>query len=222
MNMITGSIPAIVTPMHEDGSLDFDSFRKLIEHHAKEGTDALVVVGTTGESPTVDVDEHSELIRFAVEVSAGRLPIIAGTGANSTAEAIELTRYAAQVGASTTSYPAGFTSETKAVGSLYTAPTAPEKAVNLSGAVVSFSGGQLASSFNNVVSVNAGSQVVNLSPNALSFNITTSLGTFSGTVQNPVSGITHNFGGVILQKQNAGYGATTGANASSRVVLAAP
>ncbi len=127
-----------------------------------------------------------------------------------------------QAGASTTSYPAGFTSETKAVGSLYTAPTAPEKAVNLSGAVVSFSGGQLASSFNNVVSVNAGSQVVNLSPNALSFNITTSLGTFSGTVQNPVSGITHNFGGVILQKQNAGYGATTGANASSRVVLAAP
>lgn len=99
MNMITGSIPAIVTPMHEDGSLDYDSFRKLIEHHVKEGSDGIVVVGTTGESPTVDVDEHGELIRFTVEVVAGRIPVIAGTGANSTAEAIELTRHAARVGA---------------------------------------------------------------------------------------------------------------------------
>ena len=99
MNMITGSIPAIVTPMHEDGSLDYDSFRKLIEHHVKEGSDGIVVVGTTGESPTVDVDEHGELIRFTVEVVAGRVPVIAGTGANSTAEAIELTRHAAKVGA---------------------------------------------------------------------------------------------------------------------------
>lgn len=99
MNMITGSIPAIVTPMHEDGSLDYDSFRKLIEHHVKEGSDGIVVVGTTGESPTVDVDEHGELIRFTVEVVAGRIPVIAGTGANSTSEAIELTRYAAKVGA---------------------------------------------------------------------------------------------------------------------------
>ncbi|MFO1512655.1 MAG: hypothetical protein U1F83_07045 [Verrucomicrobiota bacterium] len=127
-----------------------------------------------------------------------------------------------QAGASTTSYPAGFTSETKAVGSLYTAPAAQDKAVNLSGAVVSFSGGQLAANFNNVVSVNAGSQVVNLSPNALSFNIGTGQGTFSGTVQDPGNGVTRNFTGVILQKQNAGYGLTTGANVSSRVVLAAP
>ena len=127
-----------------------------------------------------------------------------------------------QAGASATSYPAGFVSETKAVGSIYTAPTAQGKAVNLSGAVVSFSGGQLAANFNNVVSVNAGSQVVNLSPNAMSFNFATGLGTFSGTVQNPASGATHNFSGVVLQKQNTGYGMTTGATASSRVVLAAP
>jgi 4-hydroxy-tetrahydrodipicolinate synthase len=99
MNMITGSIPAIVTPMHEDGSIDYDSFRKLIEHHVKEGSDGIVVVGTTGESPTVTVDEHGELIRFTVECVAGRIPVIAGTGANSTAEAIELTRHAAKVGA---------------------------------------------------------------------------------------------------------------------------
>jgi len=127
-----------------------------------------------------------------------------------------------QAGASATSYPAGFTSETKAVGSRYVAPTAQGKAVNLSGAVVSFSGGELSASFNNVVSVNVGSQVVNLSPNALSFNIATGLGTFSGTVQDPANGVIHNFGGVVLQKLNAGYGLMTGANASSRVVLAAP
>ncbi len=100
MTMITGSLPAIVTPMFEDGSLDYDSFRKLIEHHVKEGSDGIVVVGTTGESPTVDVAEHGELIRFTVEVAAGRVPVIAGTGANSTAEAIELTRHAQKVGAS--------------------------------------------------------------------------------------------------------------------------
>ena len=99
MNMITGSIPAIVTPMHEDGSIDYQSFRTLIEHHVKEGSDGIVVVGTTGESPTVTVDEHGELIRFTVECVAGRIPVIAGTGANSTAEAIELTRHAAKVGA---------------------------------------------------------------------------------------------------------------------------
>ena len=97
MNMITGSIPAIVTPMHEDGSIDYQSFRTLIEHHVKEGSDGIVVVGTTGESPTVTVDEHGELIRFTVECVAGRIPVIAGTGANSTAEAIELTRHAAKV-----------------------------------------------------------------------------------------------------------------------------
>ncbi len=90
---------ALVTPMLPDGSLDFDSYRKLIDWHAQEGTDALVVVGTSGESPTVSVEEHSELIRVAVEYSAGRMPIIAGVGGNSTEEAIELSQYAKKVGA---------------------------------------------------------------------------------------------------------------------------
>jgi 4-hydroxy-tetrahydrodipicolinate synthase len=97
--MITGSIVAIVTPMHEDGALDFPRLRALIDWHASEGTDAIVIVGTTGESPTVNWDEHCELIKVAVEQAAGRLPVIAGTGANSTAEAIELTEYAKKVGA---------------------------------------------------------------------------------------------------------------------------
>ncbi len=97
--MISGSIVAIVTPMHEDGSLDFPGLRKLIDWHIAEGTDAIVIVGTTGESPTVTVEEHCELIKVAVEQSAKRIPIIAGTGGNSTAEAIELTRYAHEVGA---------------------------------------------------------------------------------------------------------------------------
>ncbi|NMG64326.1 4-hydroxy-tetrahydrodipicolinate synthase [Azoarcus indigens] len=98
--MITGSIVAIVTPMHADGSLDFPRLRSLIDWHIAEGTDGIVIVGTTGESPTVSVDEHCELIRVAVEHAAGRVPVIAGTGANSTAEAVELTRYAKQAGAS--------------------------------------------------------------------------------------------------------------------------
>jgi 4-hydroxy-tetrahydrodipicolinate synthase len=85
--------------MHEDGSLDFPCLRKLIDWHIAEGTDAIVIVGTTGESPTVSVEEHCELIKVAVEQSAKRIPIIAGTGGNSTAEAIELTRYAHEVGA---------------------------------------------------------------------------------------------------------------------------
>lgn len=97
--MIKGSIVAIVTPMHEDGSLDFSAFRALIDFHVEQGTDGIVVVGTTGESPTVDVDEHEELIRVAVEHSAKRIPIIAGTGANSTAEAIELASFSKKVGA---------------------------------------------------------------------------------------------------------------------------
>ena len=96
--MITGSIPAIVTPMHEDGSLDLPGVRRLIDWHVAEGTDGVVVVGTTGESPTVNYDEHCELIRTAVEQSAGRIPVIAGTGANSTAEAIELAAFAKQAG----------------------------------------------------------------------------------------------------------------------------
>jgi 4-hydroxy-tetrahydrodipicolinate synthase len=97
--MIQGSIVAIVTPMHEDGSLDLERYRALIDWHVDSGTAAIVAVGTTGESPTVDFEEHGELIRVAVEQAAGRVPVIAGTGGNSTREAIELTRHARQVGA---------------------------------------------------------------------------------------------------------------------------
>ncbi len=97
--MITGSIVAIVTPMRADGSLDFERLRSLIDFHVAEGTDGIVVVGTTGESPTVDVEEHCELIRVAVEHADGRLPVIAGTGANSTSEAIELAQFAQKAGA---------------------------------------------------------------------------------------------------------------------------
>ena len=97
--MIQGSIVAIVTPMHADGSLDLPGLKKLIDWHIAEGTDGIVIVGTTGESPTVTVDEHCELIRVTVEHTAKRIPIIAGTGGNSTVEAIELTRYAKEVGA---------------------------------------------------------------------------------------------------------------------------
>ena len=97
--MITGSLVAIVTPMREDASLDLARFRSLIDWHVAEGTDGIVVVGTTGESPTVDFDEHKELIRVAVQHSHGRIPVIAGTGGNSTAEAIELTESAKKAGA---------------------------------------------------------------------------------------------------------------------------
>jgi len=97
--MITGSLVAIVTPMHEDGRLDMARFRELIDWHVAEGTDGIVVVGTTGESPTVDFDEHKELIRVAVDHAKGRIPIVAGTGGNSTAEAIELTESAKKAGA---------------------------------------------------------------------------------------------------------------------------
>src|SRR6185369_17049366 len=97
--MITGSLVAIVTPMLKDGGLDLPRFRKLIDWHVAEGTDGIVVVGTTGESPTVNFDEHKELIRIAVEHARGRIPIIAGTGANSTAEAIELAESAKKHGA---------------------------------------------------------------------------------------------------------------------------
>ncbi|MBK7326807.1 MAG: 4-hydroxy-tetrahydrodipicolinate synthase [Propionivibrio sp.] len=99
MNTFTGSMVAIVTPMHEDGSLDLDGMRRLVDFHVQEGTDAIVVVGTTGESPTVDVEEHRELIQLVVEYAAGRIPVIAGTGANSTAEAIEMTHFAKKAGA---------------------------------------------------------------------------------------------------------------------------
>ncbi len=99
MTPITGSIVALVTPMHEDGSVDYPTLRKLIDWHIAEGTDCVGVVGTTGESPTVNVEEHCEIIRVSVEQAKGRVPIMAGCGANSTAEAIELTRFAKQVGA---------------------------------------------------------------------------------------------------------------------------
>lgn len=97
--MITGSLVAIVTPMLEEGALDIERFRSLIDWHVSEGTDGIVVVGTTGESPTVDFDEHKSLIRVAVEHAKGRIPIIAGTGGNSTAEAIELAASARSAGA---------------------------------------------------------------------------------------------------------------------------
>src|SRR5476649_3104928 len=97
--MIKGSIVAIVTPMHLDGSLDFEGLNKLIDWHIAEGTDGIVIVGTTGESATVSVEEHCELIKLTVEHAKGRIPIIAGAGGNSTAEAIKLTRYAKEAGA---------------------------------------------------------------------------------------------------------------------------
>ncbi len=96
---ITGSIVALVTPMHEDRSVDYPTLRKLIDWHIAEGTDCIGVVGTTGESPTVNVEEHCEIIRVSVEQARGRVPVMAGCGANSTSEAIELTRFAKGVGA---------------------------------------------------------------------------------------------------------------------------
>ena len=99
MTPITGSIVALITPMLEDGSIDYPHLRKLIDWHISQGTDCIGVVGTTGESPTVTVEEHCEIIRVSVEQSAGRVPIMAGCGANSTAEAIELARFAREVGA---------------------------------------------------------------------------------------------------------------------------
>ena len=99
MTPITGSIVALVTPMHEDGNVDYPTLRKLVDWHIQQGTDCIGVVGTTGESPTVDVEEHREIIRVAVEQANGRVPIMAGCGANSTVEAIELARYARKVGA---------------------------------------------------------------------------------------------------------------------------
>lgn len=97
--MLTGSLVAIATPMHADGGLDLDRFRRLIDWHIHNGTNGIVAVGTTGESPTVDFDEHCLLIRTAVEHGRGRVPIIGGTGANSTREAIELQRFAKSAGA---------------------------------------------------------------------------------------------------------------------------
>ena len=99
MTPITGSIVALVTPMHDDGSVDYPTLRKLIDWHIAQGTDCIGVVGTTGESPTVNLQEHCEIIRVSVEQAKGRVPIMAGCGANSTSEAIELTKFAREVGA---------------------------------------------------------------------------------------------------------------------------
>lgn len=97
--MLTGSLVAIVTPMLSDGALDFARLKSLIDWHVAEGTDGIVVVGTTGESPTVDFDEHCQLIKAAVEYTAKRIPVIAGVGGNSTKEAIHLTEFAKRAGA---------------------------------------------------------------------------------------------------------------------------
>ena len=98
--MLIGSLVAIVTPMSDDGNIDYSAFKKLIDWHVESGTKGIVVAGTTGESATLTVDEHTSLIEAAVAHAAGRVPIIAGTGANSTAEAIELSLHAKRVGAS--------------------------------------------------------------------------------------------------------------------------
>jgi 4-hydroxy-tetrahydrodipicolinate synthase len=102
MKPIVGSIVALVTPMLDNGDIDYPGLRRLIDWHIVEGTDCIVVVGTTGESPTVTVEEHCEIIRVAVEHARGRVPIMAGAGGNSTHEAIELSRYAKKVGADCT------------------------------------------------------------------------------------------------------------------------
>lgn len=96
--MIAGSMVALVTPFDAQGRLDWDSLAKLVDFHLEEGTHAIVAVGTSGESATLNVDEHIQVIRFVVERVQGRIPVIAGTGANSTAEAIELTASARQAG----------------------------------------------------------------------------------------------------------------------------
>ncbi len=102
MNPIIGSIVALVTPFQADGSVDYAGLKRLLDWHIAEGTDCICVVGTTGESPTVSVAEHCEIIRVAVEHAAGRVPIMAGAGGNATREAIELSQFAKQVGATCT------------------------------------------------------------------------------------------------------------------------
>ena len=97
--MITGSLVAIVTPMHEDGSVDLDSLAGLIEYHIEAGTDGIISVGTTGESATLSHDEHQVVIEKTIQCVNGRIPVIAGTGSNSTAEALELTKAAHELGA---------------------------------------------------------------------------------------------------------------------------
>src|SRR5699024_8794209 len=96
---LRGSLVALVTPMYPDGRLDFDAYRQLIDWHIEQGTKGIVVVGTTGESPSVNMDEHAELISVAVKHTAGRIPVVAGVGGNSTSEAIILSQHALEVGA---------------------------------------------------------------------------------------------------------------------------
>jgi hypothetical protein len=127
-----------------------------------------------------------------------------------------------QAGASANSYPLGFTNGTKAVGANYTAPDATGKAINLNGALVSFTGGSLPANFDNIVSVNAGSQIINLSANEMAMSIQTALGTFSGQIREPGNGPLHTFAGVILQKQNTGFGTMMNVPLVSRVVFGAP
>ena len=98
--MLTGSMVAMVTPMQANGVVDWDALAKLVDYHVEQGTDAIVSVGTTGESATLEHDEHGEVIRRTVEAAQGRIPVIGGTGANATAEAIRLTRVAADAGVS--------------------------------------------------------------------------------------------------------------------------
>ena len=97
--MLSGSLVAIVTPMLADGALDLPRLKALIDWHVAEGTGGIVIVGTTGESPTVDVEEHCKLIESAVQFAAGRIPVIAGTGGNATREAVALARFARKAGA---------------------------------------------------------------------------------------------------------------------------
>ena len=97
--MIQGSIVALVTPMYENGAVDKEGLKRIVEYHINQGTDALVAVGTSGESATLDEDEHIDVIKSVVDFVGGRIPVIAGTGANSTTEAITLTRSAKQAGA---------------------------------------------------------------------------------------------------------------------------
>ncbi|MGH8371920.1 MAG: dihydrodipicolinate synthase family protein, partial [Gammaproteobacteria bacterium] len=97
--MFQGSMVAIVTPMADDGRVDFDALDALVEWHIAEGTDAIVAVGTTGESATLEVPEHLQVIEHCIKIAAGRIPVIAGTGSNNTAHAIAMTRHAEELGA---------------------------------------------------------------------------------------------------------------------------
>ena len=97
--MLNGSIVALVTPMNEDGSVDFNAIKKLVDWHVKEGTSGIVAVGTSGESATLEIDEHLEVIKSVVKYADGRIPIIAGSGSNSTAQAIKTTSESYKIGA---------------------------------------------------------------------------------------------------------------------------